>query len=114
MDWFLDALRRMREMVPVLPREYHQNWNPVSVPLLDYLQVDSNRLDIWSYPSTDLLDYLQRTRGLHWDLRKEVVVKEITIRETPGPVAAEIINLAWDFYQSNQEVFLSATKAYKV
>ena len=114
MDRFLNTLQETRKMVPVLLKDYQQNWNPVGVPLLDYLQVDSNRIDAWSYPSRDLLHHLQKTRGLHWDLRREVVVKEIIIGKTPSSTVAEIIEWAWECHRSDQEVFPSATMAYDV
>ena len=51
MDRFLDAVWRHSSDVPVMTGPGSGSFNPVSVPLLDYLKVDSDRADSWSYPT---------------------------------------------------------------
>ena len=83
MDKFLDAVRRHSAEVPVMTGPSSGSFNPVTVPVLDYLRVDSEREDAWSYPSRDILLSMQRRRGLSWELRSQVVVREIDIGVTP-------------------------------
>ena len=112
MDRFLDALRGHAAEVPVMTGS--DSFNPIMVPVLDYLRADSEREDAWSYPSRDALLTMQRRRGLSWDLRKQVIVKEITIGVTPDVEAEEIIRWAWDCYRKDQEIFPTSVLSYDV
>ena len=114
MDKFLDAVRRHSADVPVMSGPSSGSFNPITVPVLDYLRVDSEREDAWSYPSRDVLLTMQRRRGLSWNLRSQVVVREIDIGVTPDLESEQIIQWAWDCYRKDQEIFPTSVISYDV
>ena len=114
MDRFLDAVRKYEGEVPIITGAPNDSFNPLGVPLLDYIKIDSYREDGWSYPSVDYLTTLQRKRQLSWAMRKEIEVKEIVIGKTSNEEAEKIISWAWSCYRRDQDIFPTSTLSFDV
>ena len=73
---------------------------PAGVPLLDFLSVDSKRIDAYKYPPTDEIKLFQNNRGLDRDsftVKPDTVVPVMEIRV--GECSDEEIMEVWDFYK---------------
>ena len=88
-------------MIPMVPTK-REGFNPVVVPLLDYLAVDVRRSDSWSYPSRQYVSFLQNHRGLSMDLLRKVEVREIVVGESSRDDILSALHWFWGNYQQNQ------------
>ena len=78
---------------------------PVGVPLLDFLAVDSKRIDAYKYPPIDEIKLFQNNRGLDPDSftvtpDTVVPVREIKVGLTSDKEIADV----WDFYKEMMAV----------
>ena len=87
-----------------LPREpkHRQLFNPIDVPLLDILAVDSDCVDSWNMPDRKCIREMQENRGLSLVMRDLVEVREIVVGVTSPAELKEKIDWMWKRYEANQ------------
>ena len=78
-------------------------FNPIDVPLLDFIAADSRRVDVWNMPSIEYLSFMQENRGMSLSMLGRITVQEIIVGETSATRIKEIEAWMWDKFKENQE-----------